>query len=155
MSKVLSVVHNDCFWNFCPKSISTNRNFRYQRIKAQKKGQRAKFQKLINKSTQPDLIKLDFFPSSWAWVKYFDGSCITIYSLFTIYRDIHYQLFLISYSFVHKIEICLMRSSCHNRSVEISVKPWNFHRTLDFYLLIFFQLIILIQSDHQRVYVFE
>ena len=100
MSKVLSVVHNDCFWNFCPKSISTNRNFRYQRIKAQKKGQRAKFQKLINKSTQPDLIKL-------AWVKYFDGPCITIYSLFTIYSDIHYQLFLISYSLVHKIEICL------------------------------------------------
>ena len=132
---------------FVHKVFLTNRNFRYQRIKAQKKGQRAKFQKLINKSTQPDLIKL-------AWVKYFDGPCITIYSLFTIYSDIHYQLFLISYSFVHKIEICLMRSSCHNRSVEISVKPWNFHRTLDFYLLIFFQLIILIQSDHQRVYVF-
>ena len=36
-------------------------------------------------------FKLYFFPSFWARVKYFDGPCITIYSLFTIYRDIHYQ----------------------------------------------------------------
>ena len=52
-------------------------------------------------------------------------------------------------------EILFMRSSCHNRSVEISVEPRNFRRTLDFYLLLFFQLIILLQSDHQRVYIFE
>ena len=31
-----------------------------------------------------------------------------------------------------------MRSSCHNRSVEISVEPRNFRRTLDVYLLLFF-----------------
>ena len=37
-------------------------------------------------------FKLDFFRSFWARVKYFDGSCLIIYSLFTIYRDIHYQL---------------------------------------------------------------
>ena len=41
----------------------------------------------------------------------------------------------------------LMRFSCHNRSVEISVKPRHFRPTLDFYLLLFFQLIIPIQSD--------
>ena len=37
-------------------------------------------------------FKLYFFPSFWARVKYFDGPCSTIPSLFTIYRDIHYQL---------------------------------------------------------------
>ena len=36
-------------------------------------------------------FKLDFFSSFWARVKYFDGPCLTIYSLSTIYRDIHYQ----------------------------------------------------------------
>ena len=34
-------------------------------------------------------FKLDFFSSFWARVKYFDGPCLTIYSLFTIYRDIN------------------------------------------------------------------
>ena len=34
-------------------------------------------------------FKLYFFPSFWARVKYFDGPCSTIHSLFTIYRDIH------------------------------------------------------------------
>ena len=34
-------------------------------------------------------FKLGFFPSFWARVKYFDGPCLTIYSLFTIHRDIH------------------------------------------------------------------
>ena len=60
------------------------------------------------------------------------------------------KLLLFSFEF-----LLLMRSSCHNRNVEISVEPRNFRRTLDFYLLLFFQLIILIQSDHQRAYVFE
>ena len=32
-----------------------------------------------------------FFPSFWARVKYFDGHCLPIYSIFTIYWDIHYQ----------------------------------------------------------------
>ena len=36
-------------------------------------------------------FKLVFFSSFWARVKYFDGTCLTIYSLSTIYRDIHYQ----------------------------------------------------------------
>ena len=31
------------------------------------------------------------FSSFWARVKYFEGPCLTIYSLSTIYRDIHYQ----------------------------------------------------------------
>ena len=37
-------------------------------------------------------FKLGFFPSFRARVKYFDGPCLTIYSFFTIYRDIHYQI---------------------------------------------------------------
>ena len=36
---------------------------------------------------------MDIFTSFWARVKYFDGPCLIIHSLFTIYRDIHYQLF--------------------------------------------------------------
>ena len=36
-------------------------------------------------------FKLIFFSSFMARVKYFDGPCLTIYSLSTIYRDIHYQ----------------------------------------------------------------
>ena len=35
-------------------------------------------------------FKLIFSSSFWTRVKYFDGPCLTIYSLFTIYRDIHY-----------------------------------------------------------------
>ena len=59
--------------------------------------------------------------------------------------------------FVQKLSILdehkwLMRGSSHIRSVEISVEPRNFRQTLDVYLLLFFQLIILIQSDYQRVY---
>ena len=38
------------------------------------------------------------------------------------------------------IFMSLMRRSCHNRSVEISVEPRNFRRILDVYLLLFFQL---------------
>ena len=34
---------------------------------------------------------LVFFSSFWARIKYFDGPCLTIYPLSTIYRDIHYQ----------------------------------------------------------------
>ena len=49
-------------------------------------------------------FKLDFFPSSWARVKYFDGPCITIYSLFTIYRDIHYQLLVWWIHYTHCCE---------------------------------------------------
>ena len=36
-------------------------------------------------------FNLIFFSSFMARVKYFDGPCLTIYSLSTIYRDIHYQ----------------------------------------------------------------
>ena len=36
-------------------------------------------------------FKLIFFSSFMARVKYFVGPCLTIYSLSTIYRDIHYQ----------------------------------------------------------------
>ena len=36
-------------------------------------------------------VQTGFFPSFWSRVKYFDGPCLTIYSLFTIYRDTHYQ----------------------------------------------------------------
>ena len=36
-------------------------------------------------------FKLIFFSSFMARVKYFDRPCLTIYSLSTIYRDIHYQ----------------------------------------------------------------
>ena len=36
-------------------------------------------------------VQTDFFSSFMARVKYFDGPCLTIYSLSTIYRDIHYQ----------------------------------------------------------------
>ena len=39
-------------------------------------------------------FKLDVFSSFWARVKYFDGSCLTIYSNSTIYRDIHYQFWV-------------------------------------------------------------
>ena len=49
-------------------------------------------------------FKLDFFPSSWARVKYFDGPCITIYSLFTIYRDIHYQFLVWWIHYTHCCE---------------------------------------------------
>ena len=35
--------------------------------------------------------QLDIFASFMARVKYFDGPCLTINSLSTIYRDIHYQ----------------------------------------------------------------
>ena len=42
--------------------------------------------------------------------------------------------------------------SSHIPSVLIDVEYRNFHRTLDVYLLPLFQLIILIQSDRQRVY---
>ena len=40
-----------------------------------------------------------------------------------------------------------MSSSSHIRRVKISGEPRSFRQTLDVYLL-FFQLIILIQSDH-------
>ena len=49
-------------------------------------------------------FKLDFFPSFWARVKYFDGPCLTIYSLFTIYRDIHYQLLVWWIHYTHCCE---------------------------------------------------
>ena len=49
-------------------------------------------------------FKLDFFPSSWARVKYFDGPCLTIYSLFTIHRDIHYQLLVWWIHYTHCCE---------------------------------------------------
>ena len=56
---------------------------------------------LITKRTPPIYLnwyffpvwnQLDIFASFMARVKYFDGPCLTFYSLFTIYRDIHYQL---------------------------------------------------------------
>ena len=49
-------------------------------------------------------FKLYFFPSFWARVKYFDGPCSTIYSLFTIYRDIHYQLLVWWIHYTHCCE---------------------------------------------------
>ena len=49
-------------------------------------------------------FKLGFFPSFWARVKYFDGPCLTIYSLFTIYRDIHYQLLVWWIHYTHCCE---------------------------------------------------
>ena len=46
-----------------------------------------------------------FFPvqSFWHKVEYFDGPCLTIYSLSTIYRDIHYQ-FLVRW--IHYSHCC-------------------------------------------------
>ena len=44
-----------------------------------------------------------FFSSFWARVKYFDGHCLTIYSVFTIYRDIHYQLLV---WWIHYTQYC-------------------------------------------------
>ena len=49
-------------------------------------------------------FKLYFFPSFWARVKYFDGSCSTIHSLFTIYRVIHYQLLVWWIHYTHCCE---------------------------------------------------
>ena len=49
-------------------------------------------------------FKLGFFPSFWARVKYFDGPCLTIYSLFTIHRDIHYQLLVWWIHYTHCCE---------------------------------------------------
>ena len=49
-------------------------------------------------------FKLYFFPSFWARVKYFDGPCSTIHSLFTIYRDIHYQLLVWWIHYTHCCE---------------------------------------------------
>ena len=50
-------------------------------------------------------FKLISFSSFMARVKYFDGPCLTIYSLSTIYRDIHYQFLVwwIHYSHCYKI----------------------------------------------------
>ena len=69
-------------------------------------------------------FKLDFFPSFWARVKYFDGPCLTIYSLFTIYRDIHYQLLVWWIHYTHcceskkwkpgKFHLCLLWNDIFN-----------------------------------------
>ena len=59
-------------------------------------------------------FKLDFFSSFWARVKYFDGPCFTIYSLFTIYRDIQYQLLVWWINYTH---------CCESKKW----KPWKFH----------------------------
>ena len=49
-------------------------------------------------------VQTGFFPSFWARVKYFDGPCLTIYSLFTIHRDIHYQLLVWWIHYTHCCE---------------------------------------------------
>ena len=59
-------------------------------------------------------FKLEFFPSFWARVKYFDEPCLTIYSLFTIYRDKHYQ-FLVWW--IHYTYCCESKK----------LKPGKFH----------------------------
>ena len=62
---------------------------------------------------------------------------------------------LVLFCGIDLFSVWLICGSSHIRSVEISVKPRNFCQTLDVYLHLFFQLIILIQSHHQTVYFFE
>ena len=49
-------------------------------------------------------VQTGFFPSFWSRVKYFDGPCLTIYSLFTIYRDTHYQFLVWWIHYTHCCE---------------------------------------------------
>ena len=50
-------------------------------------------------------VQTDLFSSSfWARVKYFDRPCLTIHSLFKIYRDIHYQLLVWWIHYTHCCE---------------------------------------------------
>ena len=47
---------------------------------------------------------LIFFSSFWARIKYFEGPCLTISPLFTIYRDIHYQFLVWWIHYTHCCE---------------------------------------------------
>ena len=49
-------------------------------------------------------FKQGFFPSFWTRVKYFNGPCLTIYFLFIIHRDIHYQLLVWWIHYTHCCE---------------------------------------------------